>query len=715
MTLAESLTMHASVLPQEFKVENNNGLPVIPHLSEEGLADQQRADPELRDVLECLESGEKPLARTSQSPTMAVWIREWNKLEVKNGVLYRKRMDKGREISQLVLPNDLRETVLTSLHDDMGHLGLDRTLDLLRSRFYWPKMAAAVETKVKTCERCILRKALPQRAAPLMNIQTSRPLELVCMDFLTVEPDNSNTKDILVITDHFTKYAIAIPTKDQKARTVARCLWDHFLLHYGFPERLHSDQGPDFESRTIQELCKVAGIRKVRTTPYHPRGNPVERFNRTLLQMLGTLENDKKAHWKEFVKPLVHAYNCTKNDVTGYSPYEMMFGRQPRLPVDLAFGLPVNDSTQSHSQYVKTLKERLQESYQLATRNALKVAGRNKKRFDKRVVASVLDIGDRILVRNVRLRGKHKIADKWEPDVYVVLRKNSGFPVYTVRPEGKESPVRTLHRDLLLPCGFLPNTEHEDVVQPKDRHRPRTRAQSRIEDAAEAEANYSSSESDSEYVHFDVPGDSFEFITRVIPDERSTHHSESLLESRNLPVVESASPAAIVPDQSIDNSPAKRNSIGDEVERYSPAMFHAEPEASGVEPEGNREEESAKAILDKSSSESSELPDESFEVVNEIGPDVPGENVPSCSEPPPVRLLSDVPTVPEDAGDMGPRRSGRQSKPPDKLQYARLGNPLISVIQSLLQVLSSTLYESVEEPDYTTYSHNTELNAVSPV
>ncbi len=97
---------------------------------------------------------------------------------------------------------------------------------------------------------------------------------------------------------------------------MARCLWDHFLLHYGFPEKLHSDQGPDFESRTIQELCKVAGIRKVRTTPYHPRGNPVERFNRTLLQMLGTLENDKKAHWKEFVKPLVHAYNCTKNDVT---------------------------------------------------------------------------------------------------------------------------------------------------------------------------------------------------------------------------------------------------------------------------------------------------------------------------------------------------------------------------------------------------------------
>ena len=118
----------------------------------------------------------------------------------------------------------------------------------------------------------------------LCNIKASRPLELVCMDFLSVEPDRSNTKDILVLTYHFTKYAVAIPTRNQKAQTVAKSLWENFLVHYGFPERLLSDQGPDFESRTIKELCSIAGIQKVRITPYHPRGNPVER---TLLQMRG--------------------------------------------------------------------------------------------------------------------------------------------------------------------------------------------------------------------------------------------------------------------------------------------------------------------------------------------------------------------------------------------------------------------------------------------
>ena len=244
------------------------------------------------------------------------------------------------------------------------------------------------------------------------------------MDFLSLEPDSKNTKDILVITDHLTKYAMAMPTRDQKASTVAKCLWGNFLVHYGFPERLYSDQGRDSESHTIRELCSLLGIRKVRTSPYHPRGNPVERYNRTLLSMLGTLKDKEKSHWCEYVKPLTHAYNCTKNDVTGFSPYELMFRRQPRLPIDIAFGLPVtNKPPLSHSLYVKKLKSHLEESYQVAITNSRKTAQKNKKRFDKVIRESTLDVGDRVLVRNLRLRTKHKLADKCEPTIYVITKK----------------------------------------------------------------------------------------------------------------------------------------------------------------------------------------------------------------------------------------------------------------------------------------------------
>ena len=219
----------------------------------------------------------------------------------------------------------------------------------------------------------------------------------------------------------------------------------------------------------------MAGIKKVRTTPYHPRGNPVERFNRTLLQMLGTLSDKDKSHWKDFVKPLVHAYNCTKNDTTGFSPYELMYGRQPRLPIDLAFSLPSDQSEPSHSQYIQKLKTNLEESYRIASRNAAKTASRNKARFDKRVTESTLTIGDRVLVRNVRLRGKHKLADKWEFDIYVVVNRTGDLPVYTVQPEGKNGPRRTLHRDLLLPCGFLSNNDSEEPVTLNLPRRPQTR------------------------------------------------------------------------------------------------------------------------------------------------------------------------------------------------------------------------------------------------
>ena len=309
LTLVESLAISADAIPDSYVEESLHGLPVIPSLSHLDLKEKQRADPSLREIIFLLETGEKvPPTAKKELPDLPLLLRELNRLELQNDILYRKRKDNEQTSYQLVLPEELRATVLQSLHNDMGHMGIERTLDLVRTRFYWPKMSAAVEHKIKTCDRCIRRKALPEKAAPLVNIRATRPLELVCMDFLSLEPDTSNTKDILVLTDHFTKFAIAIPTPNQKAKTVAKCLWDNFIVYYGIPERLHTDQGPDFESKLIKELCEFSGIQKCRTTPYHPRGNPVERFNRTLLNMLGTLENKQKSRFQysEMGNPLIN-------------------------------------------------------------------------------------------------------------------------------------------------------------------------------------------------------------------------------------------------------------------------------------------------------------------------------------------------------------------------------------------------------------------------
>ena len=199
------------------------------------------------------------------------------------------------------------------------------------------------------CTRCLRRKTPPQ-VAPLQPIHVTQPLELVHMDYLSLEPSKGNIENVLVITDHFTRYALAYPSKTQTAQAAARILWDNFICHYGFPEKFISDQGRNFESDLIKELCKIAGVKKLHTTPYHPQGNgQCERFNSTLCNMLGTLSEEEKSDWKSYLGCMTHAYNCTKHASTTYSPYYLMFGRHPRLPIDVEFGLPKTNSGDNSS------------------------------------------------------------------------------------------------------------------------------------------------------------------------------------------------------------------------------------------------------------------------------------------------------------------------------------------------------------------------------
>ena len=129
-------------------------------------------------------------------------------------------------------------------------------------------------------------------------------MELICIDFLSLERSKGGHENILVITDHFTRYAQAFPTRNQLAKPTAKILFENFIVHYGFPARIHSDQGRNFESSLIKKLCSLAGIHKSRTTPYHLMGNGmIERFNQMLLNMLGTLKEHQKHDWKSFVAP----------------------------------------------------------------------------------------------------------------------------------------------------------------------------------------------------------------------------------------------------------------------------------------------------------------------------------------------------------------------------------------------------------------------------
>ena len=145
-------------------------------------------------------------------------------------------------------------------------------------------------------------------------------------------------KNVLVMTDHFTRYALAAVTKDQMAKTVAKVFYKCFIVIFGAPAKLLSDRGANFTSALVEELCSAFGIQKCRTTAYHAQCNgQVERFHPTLFRMIGKLSCDKKAQWEQHLPELLQAYNSTRSAVTGYSPHYLMFGRHLHLPVDYYF------------------------------------------------------------------------------------------------------------------------------------------------------------------------------------------------------------------------------------------------------------------------------------------------------------------------------------------------------------------------------------------
>lgn len=442
-------------MPNPAPEVTQNTISVFPCHAPSDLRLLQEGDPTIQSFLKFWSRKRTPdvTERRQMSKEALTLVKQWGRIVEQDGVLYRKVFaPDGDDILQLVLPTSLKNKVLHQLHHEHGHQGVERTVSLVWQRCYWPGMHQEIKRWCQECGRCQTAKdTQPNTRTYMGHLLAARPNQILAVDFTLLEPSKNGMENVLVMTDVFSKYTLAVPTHDQRAATVAKVLVNEWFCKFGVPSRIHSDQGRNFESDLIHQLCSLYGIEKSHTTPYHPAGNgQCERFNRTLHDLLRTLPTTKKRDWSAYLPQVVFSYNTTAHQSTGESPFFLMFGQDPLLPVDFLLGrAPVPEAGSTHDWIVEH-QTRLQLAFEGAAERLRAAASRRKAHHDQKVKDSPLQDGQLVYLRDVGVRGRHKIHDVWSSVLYRVLKApKEGGSVYTISPLDDPSKVKHVHRSLL--------------------------------------------------------------------------------------------------------------------------------------------------------------------------------------------------------------------------------------------------------------------------
>ena len=265
-----------------------------------------------------------------------------------------------------VVPAMLRRFVLENLHK-IGHLKVDATYELLKTRFYWPNMYSSVKMYVQYCESCQRTKIdnHPPKAPLVPIIEPTMPMQFLSFDIAYLPLDALGFRYILMIGDIFSKYIELVPLKNQTAPTISNAILQHWIFRHGCPKFALSDQASNVDGEVVQEVCRTLNIEKRRSSAYHSRGNGfAERNISQVREILRVTLLDKRLpqkSWRQVLASLTFVLNSTKSTSTRYSPFEVVYGRKPAFPQDLLLETVPEDSNYGNvpSSYVQELKDRL--------------------------------------------------------------------------------------------------------------------------------------------------------------------------------------------------------------------------------------------------------------------------------------------------------------------------------------------------------------------
>ena len=395
----------------------------------------------------------------------------FEKLKTRNEVTNYSISESGElyYLDKLVVPDSKKAEIYENNHDHMaaGHLGVAKTKARIQRRYYWPKMAEDIAVYVKNCLKCAQRKPYGQSKAPLKPMPAAtRVWERIAMDIVgPVETSRNGNRYILVLSDYASRFVMTIPMIDQTAKTVAAHLVNEVLTKYGAPEQILTDQGTNFLSELVYQICQLFKIKQLRTTSYHPQTDGlVERFNRTLCDMLACYVNEDPESWDVFLPFVTFAFNTAEQASVKNNPFYLFYGRDAIMPTELV----ENRRYRFTEDDMEIYRQKWQTALSFAREQLIKAQNKQKVYYDANSKVVDYSIGDYVLLRSPPVPGKFQY--RWLGP-YAVVKRISPLTYKINLPGASEDVVVHVNRLKKSP----PPADSELPREPATKRRGRPR------------------------------------------------------------------------------------------------------------------------------------------------------------------------------------------------------------------------------------------------